>query len=275
MQRLLGCVMNKFNLFFCVLILSKISFGMEAKNRNIVFVKEYSNYTKNFKNDPTPIAIIDVATCYILEISNRDENNKRTACSLTHFTKEMISVLSSTDASLRKEIKKVLDVFKTQGGDIKTAKIRIFGGSHDENLRESYRRFLRHELKMTTFNPDLVIEEPKNHHMAAHGCSIDYVFYADKIEFQKVIDLSDESKDVFSPNLKTLDQKKEFRTGLDKAYLPVSATLDRQTRTMNNRLDDILGKMEICKDPAQKSKLVAEFNIHFVGKDGLIKDMSK
>lgn len=253
------------------LLTANLASAMEQSKPAIVFVKEYCTYAKNFKYDDSPVAAIDISSCYLLEIANRDEQNKRTAFSLTHFTSE--ALLYASGEVLQKSIKQVLAAFLQQGGDIETAKIRILGGSHDETKRNLARKFLKHDLKMAICPTDfeLVIDEPKNHYSAGNGLAIDYVFFPDRLEFQKIKDMDDQSKDVYSPNLDNAEKKQLFRTALDSAYKPVSSSLDDQTWTMNRSLDTIVAEINNCKDMDKKRKLQLKFLINVVQKDGLIK----
>lgn len=257
-----------------VLLVAHVATAMDSTNsttRQAVFVKEFCGYAKNFAHDATPVAAIDVSTCYLVEISNRDAGGKRTAFALAHIKDESLQLQDSFRVTML-TIKKLLSAFKNQGGDVKSAKVRIFGGTHIDEYRGLMRKALTLAIIgvfLETEHVKPTIEEPKNHHMNAADLSIDYLFYKDRVEFRKMIDVADESKDVFSTNLSAHAQRNKFIGTMD-SYRTVSRELDSQTCNMVAALDLALEEMNSC-DRTRYTELSAHFIIHLVDEDGLIK----
>lgn len=238
-------------------------------NPNLVFVKEYCSYAKNFEQEPGDVAAIDVNICTLVEISNFDEERRRTAFSLTHFTKEQLSLPEVISISLKKIIKN----FEEHGGDIATAKIRIFGGTHKDNIRTILRTNLKNVISLILPSP--TIEEPVGHHMNKEDQVIDYIFSKETIHWQKMVERNDPTKDKFSQKLATKEQRGAFRQRLDDAYRPLSTVLDQQTRNMNLKCNEYYSTL-LDKKARYSSQVNARnnFSINIVEKDGLIVDDS-
>jgi hypothetical protein len=199
--------------------------AVSATNPDLIFVKEFCTFAKDYRVNPTgDIASIDVSTCHVLEIRNEGPLKQRTSLSITHFTGGQLHY----PHLLAKSMDIVIENFKAHGGDMKTAQLRILGGSYDKAERDE----LRENLKVAINNicPDVKIKEQDGHWMSAGDQSIDYIFPRQGLQFRKMLDRKDESKDIFSKKLDSPLKKKVFGLRLDKAYRPISAALDGQTK---------------------------------------------
>jgi hypothetical protein len=147
----------------------------------ITFVPEYCSHVTNFaKNTDSSVAAIDVGFCHLLEISNRDENRKRTAFSLTHLTRFQLEFFEK--GNLVSNLKEVACLFKESGGDLATAEVRIFGGTASKpHLRVNLKKCLGNALGIDVEK----ISEPRGHVMEEDTMCATYLFRADAVEWRK------------------------------------------------------------------------------------------
>ncbi|MDX2083117.1 MAG: hypothetical protein SFV53_03925 [Rickettsiales bacterium] len=241
--------------------LSEIIRNHEAESNIITFVSEGATHAVNFNEEPhRKLAALNVSQCHILEITNRDQQRKRTVMSLSHFMIPHLIYERNIDAS----IGTVISNFILQGGDINNAEFRIYGGVQRENnvwrenLKNSINKILRNQYDIES----VVIEEPRGHEVNKRtpslfndtGESIDYLFASDSVTFRKVtlssIDENDESLDEVSKNLK--DDKGKFDKGkvkkhqdfLDNEFKKVSFSLKKQIRKVEDDLHKGLQTLE-------------------------------
>jgi hypothetical protein len=229
----------------------------------LVFVKEFCTYAKNFKDRPGDVASIDVSTCYLLEIYNKDERGQKTAFSLTHFTNGQLAKVN--DGTLAKSLKVIVDNFERVGGDLSCAEFSIYGGTHIAQQRNLLRRRLKNAMSSYCGACGTRIQEPKDLHMSGARHTIDFIFSAYDVSWVKVIDHSDPSKDLFSKNLHTEEDRNSFEERKSHFYYPISKTLDSQTNYYQS-----LTQQCVDLGNAGQRKLYALLIPHVVGDDGQI-----
>lgn len=214
--------------------------GLHGPEKVLTFVAEGMTHAINFELEShRELAAINVSTCHILEIANRDADRKRTVMSLSHF---MVPHLIY-ERNLNKSIETVIKNFVAQGGVVETAEFRIYGGVKGQNSG------LRDNLKDSIHRifPEVKIEEPKGHEAkknpsASGGESIDYVFGRDGLTFRKMtlesLASDDESKDEVSPNLKTDGRFNATKVAIHQEFL------DREFGRVRNSLESQARKVE-------------------------------
>lgn len=115
--------MNKITVLLFLFALPIMS--MELEDKYIVH-GERQYLIKDFSNDGTPLISPESITCQLLAIYNEDNDGNKTIFSLSHFTKEMLALNNKHE--LKSNLYKILYDFLQQGGDLKTAKLGIYGG---------------------------------------------------------------------------------------------------------------------------------------------------
>ncbi len=206
--------------------------GSQDSQTVVTFVSEGATHAVDFTREPhRKLAAIGVSQCHILEITNRDEQRKRTVMSLSHFM--VIHLLSETN--LNQSIQTVIRNFIQEGGNINDAEFRIYGGVEGQNS------ILRGALKKQLIQKGIQetkIYEPKGHeakeankankthwsnnllHSEPEGESTDYLFDRDGVTFRKItlasLSSDDESSDEVSRNLK--NEKGEFDKSKVEAF---------------------------------------------------------
>jgi len=84
----------------------------KGEDDHIALVKEYSTFAKNFALErKAPVVALDVSPCVPLAIYDIDENNNKTAFSLTHFRKEKLSF----SLPMSKSVEPAIENFKKHG----------------------------------------------------------------------------------------------------------------------------------------------------------------
>ena len=102
-------------------------------------------------------------------------------------------------------LEKLHNAFIDAGGEIRTARVTLVGGSHDALKRYTQRGLITQGLSSLGYNE---INMPYNHWMHAPQQSIDYLFSENTVLFRHMINPEDESQDQHSPSLDT--QEKEL-----------------------------------------------------------------
>lgn len=220
------------------------------------FVQEGMTHAIDFRKEPNrEIAALNVAQCHLLEITNRDENEKRTVMSLSHLMVPHLLYQRNLDQSVRVAI----DNFVNCGGEINTAKFRIFGGVAGENVA------LRDNLKKSIRNivPSAEIDEPKGHESKRNpqrtlfgpaGESIDYLLGREGTTYRKLtleaIKSEDETKDEVSKNLKDASGKFDpnkiqvHQSFIDNQWSRVRREITEQTELIFSNLERGVAVME-------------------------------
>ncbi len=237
----------------------------------ITFVQEGTTHTINFEREPgRKLGSVNVAQCHILEINNRDANNKRTVMSLSHFTVFHLINQEYTDASM----KVVIDNFIANGGNLSNAQFIIYGGVEGENGDQ--RDFLKSAISKIC--PSVSVEEPESHASKrsptpfGHNESIDYLFDCEVVTFRKAGFSDDEYLDEVSENLKDnegkLDKKKvdTYQDFMSEQWQNVGRAIESQTGKIVNdlingerNLNSIFRKIEANKnDPVKIEELFNE-----------------
>lgn len=250
---------------------------IQAKpQEGLTFVKEYTTFAKNFQKTRGDVASIDVSTCHLLEISNYNDKKERTAFSLTHFTSFNLLYPKMVEESI--EI--ILNEFKKKGGDIKSAKIYIRGGTSDKYKRTKQRNTIKNAIKLMC--EDCIIREPKGHYSSASsyqeslvGGIWDYMFTKKTTTWRLAVEMKDPSKDIYSKKLKTKRKKENWSKKIDKFHRRVYKKLDKQS----SRLYKIAQKRKYLLDnsldmftKSQQNEIESFFKIFVVGKNSIIDD---
>lgn len=204
----------------------------------ITFVPEYCSHVKDFRKNPDPVGVLDLSKCHLLEINNRDDAKNRTILSLNHFT---VAQLATENLDiLRSNLTSILHEFAKNGGDIKSAQIRIYGGAGYQDNCQKSRDNLVANLMALTGRAISTIEHPKGHHMEHDKQSTDYLFRQNSITFRQAdlrYDMK-EYKDVFSVDLQTLDKKPD--TAKIEEY---QLYMDQQKAEFDKISDDLIDTM--------------------------------
>ena len=231
---------------------------------SMVFVTEFSTYAKDFTADPTPVAVTNISSCTLIEITNIDSSGNRTVFSLTHFTYGQLTL----EPMIERNCQVVLDNFTARGGKLETATVRIFGGAFYKAAYPERRDNLKKQLQRL-LPVGVLIGEPKGHHVSNPRQLISYVFRRENLTWCYQREENDVSKDVYSGNISTEKQKARYHNQLDAAYIPVQKVLEKQTSNNVKFSAAVLKKTEEGQ-PIELATLMRCLGICVVGDDGKI-----
>lgn len=205
----------------------------------ITFVSEFHTFAKNFSKNKDGVAAIDVSSCILLELNNRDDN-KRTAFSLTHFIAEQLEFPGIIPENLDLIIKN----FQSKGGVFdKNTQIRLYGGMEEmTELRENIKNAITAYAKQH-HGIDVEILEPKGHCVSRNDSyTIGYLFEESSLKFCKEdASKSDQDKDrcTYSNNLSNEGLQQEFNYNVFHNYNKVEAEIENQKKARYNILNPI------------------------------------
>ncbi|MDX2346625.1 MAG: hypothetical protein QNK11_07145 [Legionella sp.] len=213
-------------------VLSKFSYFQPEVERPLTFVKEFCTFAHNFEESSVDVAALEVGTCHLLEITNKNEYGERTYFSLTHFLQNQLD--DETD-TLKNSIAVIFNYFEAIGGDLKTAQFTVYGGTEEESIREFQRENLMKALGQ--IKPGIKIIAPDNHWKANSDDLTDYIFSSTSESWRKSdMKYEDGFHDIYSSNHTTQGEKKAFDKRVLDNHSPVFEQLDEQ---VNQRCNDI------------------------------------
>lgn len=217
-----------------------------ATTASVAVVPEYGTFAVDYNKNPDMlVSAMSVNKCLVLDIANKDSDNKRTSRSITHLTLSQArnkDVLSATLPS-------ALEAFRSVGGDTETAEFRIFGGQEGffkDELRENLKTALKENLGEQV---EERIKEPKGYYLKA-GESMDIFFERDSVTFWKekapatpfgkfeTINCSNELKTRKAPDDDKIDSFLKER--VNPTFLPNQSAIEAQTAKKVSDTDKVM-----------------------------------
>lgn len=178
---------------------------------NIIHLPEYHYCVISYQHTPkTVVTAFNISFCHLLEISCLNAHNNKTISLFAHLT----TAQTSSNSICQLVLEKLHNAFIDAGGEARTARVTLVGGSHDALKRHTQRGLITQGLSSLGYHE---INMPDSHWMHAPQQSIDYLFSANTVLFRHMINPEDENQDQHSPSLDT-QEKELFFSILHYAY---------------------------------------------------------